>query len=72
MRELTGNLAKHYDRDTANSDDKKIQELEAEKADVAKLEESTEEANETQLTKFIIMLGLKYTKSMPPLATVDQ
>ena len=69
MRELTGNLAKHYDRDTANSDDKKIQELVAEKADVAKLEVTTEEA---QLTKFINMNVLKYTNSEAPLDTVDQ
>ena len=72
MRELTGNLAKHYDRDTANSDDKKIQELVADKAEVASLGESTEEANENQLTKFISMNVLKYTNSEAPLDTVDQ
>ena len=72
VRELTGNLAKHYDRVTAKSDDKKIQEIEADKAEVASLGESTKEANENQLTRFIDMKDLKYTNSEAPLDTLDQ
>ena len=72
VKDLTGNLAKHYDRDTAKSDDKKIQEIEADKAEVANLGESTAEANENQLTKFIDMKDLKYTNSEAPLDTLDQ